>query len=218
MIRAVVFDIGGVLAYDVWENLLLDKGEGFLSVGNLSEEIVKKVGQELWREFACRGVIQEGEWRRLEIEYWEKLTKCLGVNQPIDFFIKMTEKFIKPIEGMISLIQEIQHKGLKLAICSNNNEFWFQRQAKKLNLYQFFTDKNIVLSCRVGYQKDSLGLEMFHKVTEVLGEDSSSCIFVDDRKENIERAMQCGMIGVLFPSHSSWGAQYLDTILQNMVI
>jgi HAD superfamily hydrolase (TIGR01509 family) len=211
--KLIIFDIGGVLAEDVWENLLLDKTEGLLSICNLPEDNIKEVGRELWKEFSCRITKQEDNWHKQEEEYWELLTRRLNVNKPIKLFIDMTDKFIRPIEGMMSLVQELHNEGLKLGICSNNNEFWFQRQAKKLELGKFFKNENIVLSCRIGYEKSSSGFEMFGKVIEVTGLEKSNCVFIDDRKENIRMALDFGMIGILFPSKISWGAQYLKTLI-----
>src|SRR5262245_61183104 len=57
-IKAVIFDIGGVLAHDVWEHLLLDKTDGVASKYGLLEDDVKRVGKELWKRYECTSVAQ----------------------------------------------------------------------------------------------------------------------------------------------------------------
>jgi len=47
MIKAVIFDIGGVLSYDVWENVLLDPCTGIAVEYNLDRERVFKLAHDL---------------------------------------------------------------------------------------------------------------------------------------------------------------------------
>ena len=126
MIKAVVFDVGGVLAYDVWEHLFVDKKHGIPSICNLIEDDLKIAGSELWEEFAYLPEKQPDDWKRLEEDYWNKFITRFGLSQLPSTFIEMTPKFIKAVEGMIPLLEILQSKGVDLAICSNNNEFWFR--------------------------------------------------------------------------------------------
>ena len=60
MIKAVIFDIGGVLAHDVWEHLVLDKPEGIASRYGLVETQVEEVRKELWDKF----MYDKGFWEK----------------------------------------------------------------------------------------------------------------------------------------------------------
>jgi len=216
MTQALIFDIGGVLAHDVWENLLLDEGEGVASNLNLAAEEVKQVAETLWAEFAYRPIDEEHDWKELEREYWNKFILHFHLSQPVDYFMNLTETFICPVSGMIELLERLKSRGVRLAICSNNTEFWLKRQMDKLGLNNFFEPRHLVLSSRIGASKSSANFEMFKAVVEALQVDKGDCVFVDDREETILRAVQFGIAGIIFPSHSERGALYLEALLRRM--
>jgi len=205
--KAVIFDVGGVLAHDIWEHLLLDEPNGVASEYSLDKDQVKKVGKLLWEAFAYRQETQHNDWRALEREYWslfiEFFSKQLPQNASIDTFIQKTDDFVKLVQGAqgesaIPILERLQLNGVDLAICSNNNEFWSRRQMDKLDLHRFFSPSRVVLSCRAGVSKSSRHFEMFHAAADAVRLPKSHCIFVDDRDGNVERSRQCGMFGILF--------------------
>jgi HAD superfamily hydrolase (TIGR01509 family) len=218
MAQALIFDVGGVLAHDVWENLLLDKKKGVASKLKLDAEEVQKVAENLWNEFAYRPLNVGNDWAGLEREYWSSFIRHFHLSEPADYFINLTEHFIRPISGMHELLQRLQARGIKLAICSNNTEFWFNRQTLKLNLGKFFQTRHVILSSRVGVSKSSPNFEMFKAVISALEVDKSECILVDDREETIVHAVEFGITGIIFPSHSEQGAPYLEALLRKMKI
>jgi HAD superfamily hydrolase (TIGR01509 family) len=216
MIKSVIFDIGGVLAHDVWEHLLLDEEKGIASIFNLDTEQVQKAGQDLWEEFAYRLAVGENGWKTLEESYWSLFIERFNLSESIDYFIQLTNDFIQPVDGMNQLLERLQSERIDLAICSNNNAFWSKRQIDKLGLYRFVDPKKVILSNQIGVSKTSHGFEMFQAVISALGIEKASCIFVDDREENIQRALQFGLAGIIFPSHSKYGAWYLEVLLEKM--
>lgn len=218
MIKALIFDIGGVLAYDVWEHLLLDEENGIASICNLDMEQVQRAGQDLWEMFIYRTAIDENGWKGLEREYWNLFIERFHVSMSATDFIQLTDEFIRPVEGMIQLLECVLLEGVVLAICSNNTEFWARRQMDKLNLHRFFSPSRVILSSRIGVSKSSPRFEMFKAAVGALGVEKDSCVFVDDREENIQRALQFGLAGILFPSHSKYGGQYLESLLEKMGI
>jgi FMN phosphatase YigB (HAD superfamily) len=216
MIEAVIFDLGGVLAYDVWEHLLLDETEGVASLWKLDRQQVERLGRALWEEFSIRPTAENYGWRELEREYWTEFAERLGLSIPIDEFISLTDKFIRPVQGMVQLLEELQRENLELAVCSDNTEFWFERQMTKLGLYRFFRPQNIVLSSRVGVTKSSADSKMFQAVVGALGSHKHNCIFVDDRTVPVFHSIEFGLGTILFPSHAQYGARYLRLLLERM--
>ena len=88
--HAVIFDIGGVLAKDVWERLL---PAGIEIPYGFDPELVRKVGKLQWDAFATTPESPSSDWRQLEERYWKSL---------IEFFWEKTppsgvsaEKFIE---------------------------------------------------------------------------------------------------------------------------
>jgi HAD superfamily hydrolase (TIGR01509 family) len=218
LIKALIFDVGGVLAYDVWENLLLDKDYGVASVFHLNAEEVYKTGQELWNLFAHRQVDTENSSSSLEREYWDLLIQRFDLLESPDYFIRWTDRFIKPVEGMVPLLEHLQASGVKLAICSDNTEFWFRRQMDSFGLCRFFSPNHTILSSRVGVSKSSPHFEMFEAVVAALDLDKEDCILIDDRNETILRGLEFGLAGIIFPSHSRQGGRYLAALLERMGI
>jgi len=107
--QGVIFDIGGVLAHDVWEHLLYDpKEEGkpmSISVKyGISVQEIKDFGKELWGDYDRN----DGDPDTLENEYWirirDRFTKLAHVSP--DELCDMTEDFIRPVnkDGMRDLL------------------------------------------------------------------------------------------------------------------
>jgi FMN phosphatase YigB (HAD superfamily) len=215
MIEAVIFDIGGVLAYDVWEHLLLDETGSIASLWKLDRHQVERVSRALWAEFSIRPATENYGWRELEKEYWREFVDRLRLEAPIEELINLSDSFIRPVDGMVDLLGELKET-FELGICSDNTEFWFERQMSKLALHRFFNPRNILLSCRTGVSKSSPGFEMFRAVTDALAVDKNNCIFVDDRAGSILQATKFGLGGILFPSHAQYGARYLSFLLDHM--
>ncbi|MGZ4854529.1 MAG: HAD family hydrolase [Candidatus Angelobacter sp.] len=230
MIRAVIFDVGGVLAYDVWEHLLLDEPDpanpdkpvGIASFYGLRRRDVERVGRKLWKIYSRPSNILGGENLDLEDHYWcdfiEELKDQLPRSIRTSDLKGRTDSFIQPVNkaGMESLLKELQSKKLRLVICSDNTEFWFRRQVAKLELHRFFSRQDCFVSYEVGYSKDSPRFEKFHAISQALEMDSASCVFIDDRQKNVEWALKYGFTPMLFPSHSSWGIDYLRALFSQM--
>lgn len=202
--KAVIFDIGGVLAHDVWEPLLYEAPNSIALEFSLDKEVVKKVGRLLWEAFAYRPEMLHNDSQALERQYWclfiEFFREKLGTHIDVDIFIGKSLEFIKPVEqaDMTALLERLRSKKVQLAICSNNNEFWFRHQWDEVGLERFFGPENVILSCRVGVSKSSHNFEMFDAAANVMKVAKSDCVFVDDRCKNVKRAQECGMVGLLF--------------------
>lgn len=203
MIKAIIFDMGGVLAHDVWEHLLLDEPDGIAAVYSLDRGLVEKVGYLLWEAFAYMPEISHNTWPVLEERYWNMFLDFFDYLRPAvssGDLIGRTDHFIRPVENgaMIPLLERLQAEGKALALCSNNNEFWFHYQMDRLNLHRFFSPDKTILSCRIGVSKSSPRFEMFHAAVKALGVTADQCAFVDNRENNVKRARQCGMVGIHF--------------------
>ena len=213
-IKAIIFDIGGVLAQDIWEHLFFEPN-GIVALHKLNKQIVNEIGAKLWNEFAYRN---DDEWQKLELKYWQRFVEESRLQLPVDYFVQLTDKFVMPITGMAKLVGDLKTRKLDLAICSNNTEFWFERQRKKLALDNYFETGKTILSSRIGTSKNSADFKMFKAVISALGAEKQECVFIDDSEENISRALEYGIKGILFPSHSEFGADYLYKLFEKMRI
>ncbi len=224
MIKGVIFDVGGVLAYDVWEHLLCDPPGNPMSISakyGIPVADMERIGADLWRHFDRR----KGDPDSLEQDYWQEVLQRVPQlsSVPLADCLSVTDEFIRPVDGMetVALLEWLLHKGIYLGICSNNNEFWALRQIRKLDLYRYFFPSAVILSCHHGITKSDPGL--FHIAADALRLHPRECAFVDDRMGNVSRAVDCGMTGVFFPTEQSpakpqRGARYLRRLLDGVLV
>ncbi|MAF52424.1 MAG: hypothetical protein FI707_12700 [SAR202 cluster bacterium] len=199
MAHALVLDIGGVLACDVWEPLFDGIRARFPT---LTKVDLNQVGRTLWDKYAYGSEPDNDGATSQEREYWAKFIDCVRPGLPegvsAEYFMKMTDEYIRPVHGTMQIIERLQRRSVKLAICSNNTEFCFKRQSDRLNLNAFFDPRNVVLPCRIGKSKSSPRFEMFQAATASLGMSSEECTLVDDRQKNVTLAWKFGMKGIRF--------------------
>ena len=223
MIKAIIFDIGGVLAHDVWEHLFFDE-DGICNKFNLPQEKLETVGRKLYEEYAYRQILEASDWRSLEKEYWKKFINEFRAELPQsiteDDLIQLSEGFIREVNSdeMVSLLEELRLNNLILAICSNNTPFWFHRQEDKVGLKEFFNSNNVILSYNVGAPKSHPNCAMFNAVSERIGVDKEETIFIDDRQGNISQAERCGIKGILFETYSPNNIKALKNTLRELGI
>lgn len=193
--KAVILDVGGVLARDIWEYLYDDLAASH----GLDRDALHEAGRLLWETFAYVPQTPANTWRDMEQRYWELFLLIFrGTGLSVDELIELTDRYVMPIEGMRPILERLHARGTRLVICSNNNEIWWPRQADKLELARFFPDSMLVLSSRVGAPKDSPRLEMFRAAVAAAGVAPAECFFVDDRQPNIERARSYGIDARVF--------------------
>ena len=210
MIKGVIFDVGGVLARDVWEPMFT----ALARRTRLSGARLQRVGEQLWREYDRRA----GDVATLEREYWRKFrrrVRGLPASLTVERLMAMSDRFIRPVDApaMRPLLARLKRKGVRLAICSNNNEFWFPRQYYWLGLDEFFARENVVLSCHEGTVKAARDFRMFLAAARRLALQPRQCLVIDDRAPYLERAGEHGMRALLFPTG---GVRVLDRQLRGL--
>lgn len=221
MIKAVIFDIGGVFIHDPWEWMLLDAKDNIADTFHLSREDVLRIGSVLWKKYDCI-TRSDVPIREQEKEWWSNFLAALSGypdNLTVEYLINETDKYLEPIEPqqIRELLDFLKNRGLVLGICSNNTDFWFAREWTKLGLKNYFPKQNIILSQQVGFNKSSPGSEMFKVLKENIGCEFQEMIFIDDRKHNLEFAAQCGIQGIYVPGQTTKDIRYLSDTLAKMI-
>jgi HAD superfamily hydrolase (TIGR01509 family) len=196
---AVILDVGGVLAADIWEPLFDD----LAARHRRSRAKLQAVGRLLWETFAYVPETPANTWRDMERRYWQLFLMISRIPTTVDKLIARSDRYVVPVEGMRPILEALRARGTRLVVCSNNNEIWWPRQAKKLRLAKYFARKRLILSSRIGAPKNSPRLEMFKAAVAAAGVPAAACFFVDDRMENIRRARAFGIDAMLFrgPEH-----------------
>jgi len=183
-----------VLAADIWEPMFDDLAARY----RLGRNRIHQIGRLLWETFAYVPETPANTWRDMERRYWQLFLLISKIPTTVEKLIAGTERYVVPVEGMRPILDALKARGTRLVICSNNNEIWWPRQARKLQLAKYFADKRLILSSRIGAPKNSPRLEMFRAAVAAAGVPAAACFFVDDRLENVRRARRYGIDAVLF--------------------
>jgi len=182
LIKAVIFDLGGVLienpaskmkmfisnALDISERALVDRSSPYIA------------------DFQ-KGLISENElWKRVTKNTWNQ--QEFGVS----IWKRAIEEAYSPKKEMFSLITMLKKCDLKIGILSNT----------EIPVVEFFQDKDfsmfdeIIYSCLEGLRKPEK--EIYLLSINRIGFNADEIIFVDDREENVIAARQIGITGIQF--------------------
>jgi len=202
-IRGVIFDHNGVFVPDVWEHCFFDEGNSLMKHFSLPKDKLKATGELLVREFYQTPTDEKTSWQDIERRYWNRFLEEFSGQIPssvaVDELIEFSKFFIKGIhpKSMRTLLQELKDERIKLAICSNNTEFWFARQMEAVDLSPYIPPENFILSSRVGVRKSDKSGKLFHESLRVLGEPASQVVYVDDRASNFKNAEYVGITNTI---------------------
>lgn len=212
----IIFDLNGVLAYRIWENLLLDKKDGLIATYKIPYEKASLVGENLNNKYACmipdHGLPFEHYEQRFWFEFLDNFSDEM-VDSTVEKLIEQSLRYIKIIRGMGDLLKHLYKNGFDLYLCSNTNVFWFERQYMSLGINKYISRPNCILSCSTGFTKSDRQGRMFEILHSILRVKPEKCLFVDDTMKNVERAQNWGFNAVYFPQESKYGARYLKQIL-----
>ncbi len=199
-IRAVVFDIGGVLEYTPRIGVL----ERWVELFGIPAEKFGELTSELWDGGAIGKITLEEIEKQLEIRL--KVSK-----ERIDEFMAdvWKEYLGTPNTELMTYIGTLQ-PDYKIGIISNS---FVGAREKEEELYQFSQFANpIIYSHEVGISKPE---RRIYEITwEQLGVQPSEMIFVDDAPPNIAAANSFGIHGVLFKENAQ-AIPEIDAILKN---
>lgn len=188
--KAVIFDFGGVIAtYD--RTLEIDFVKDSLNIPRKEAIAMLKKVQEMELE-------EEKDFYEFLVQFVQKQ----GLNQyESRFWIRQWNQIqsiaLKEIPGMLDLVKALKKRGLVTALFSNATSY----QAKvvaKAGYYDHF--EPLFLSHELKAEKPAL--KAYKLVLKELSFSAEKCLFIDDKPENVEAAIQSGMDGILFESPS----------------
>ncbi|MCR4640998.1 MAG: HAD family phosphatase [Lachnospiraceae bacterium] len=189
MIRNIVFDIGMVLADFRWkEYMLRDLGFAPEVMETFAERLVL---DPIWDEFDL-GVRPTEE---IIAEMKEQLPE----------YPKERELFFSRIEDIAASypyseawIRELKERGFAVYLLSNYPRDVFRIHEKKHFAFAALVDGKVVS----GFERVSKpDLAIYRILLERYGLRAEECVFLDDRKVNIDTALSLGMQGIVFTSY-----------------
>lgn len=202
MFRIIICDIGGILSQDPWETIYATDPV-FQKIFYHYQLTAEKIGQKL---FEIVGYTFKNGKFWTEEEYWtlfqemvKKEFRYLPKEFSMEYLITVSKNInykTKNFHSIMRLLTELLINGTKPVIFSNNTEFWFRRQFDVLELGNIFSEKESILSQRIGMNK----IEIF-KNPDLLKKyllDPFDCrvdqiLYFDDRSKNIAAANSIGI-------------------------
>ncbi|MBI5044330.1 MAG: HAD family phosphatase [Candidatus Levybacteria bacterium] len=183
MIKAGIFDIGGVLLN--WNNKYL-----FEDIDE-TLQISQSQRHNAWKE--NMDLLEVGKIS--EKEFWDGFARDAKVRQdiPQNLLSRAFEQKSFINNDVLDIAREMRKNGFKTGILSNTNTP-HARFLKSLQLFEYFDV--VVLSQETGHRKPEP--EIYHYTLKKLNIIPSEAFFVDDLPENVEAANEIGIHGLLF--------------------
>jgi putative hydrolase of the HAD superfamily len=183
MIKAILFDFGGVLAEEGFREglkaIAKEKGlapEGFYKI---SADLVYRTG---YITGGCD-----------EHSYWNAVRKKTGVKGDDHELREEILKRFKLRPEMTSLVEKIKSSGLLVAILSDQTN-WLDELDKRIPFHHRF---NYVFNS-YHLKKTKRDPSIFKEVCSLLGVRPEEVLFVDDNMENVKRAASQGLRAIHF--------------------
>lgn len=181
MIKAVIFDWGGVIAPN--------DGGGWVHALAKLLNLSFEDALSLWR-IAYVGLNMAAI---NENAFWERIEESSGISLPSDKGKIWQEGLAStPWPEMVHYVKSLQGKDIKAAILSNTIEP-MERIPGFMQMYDGFDP--VVLSHHFGIAKPNV--EIYQEMLRLLNCNANECVFIDDMQINLNTAQQLGMQTVL---------------------
>ena len=192
-VKAVISDFGGVLT-----SPLMGSFEAFRERSGVSLEVL---GQSIAALAIAQGSnpLFELETGRLsEGEFLgalaQELTQRMGRTIELDGFGETYFAELDVNEPFLAYLRELQTRGYRLAICTNNVREWEPLWRAMVPVDELF--EVVIDSSAVGSRKPER--QIYEETLAALGVQAPSTVFVDDLEINCAAARQLGMRAVWF--------------------
>lgn len=180
MIKAVVFDFGGVLK--------TDRFEGFMKVFSERIGVDPEKGWEFYKDYRLKlgAGMEPKEFcdmikERFQVDFeWEKPWK------------ECYEEAFSINEKVFDIVKELRGR-YKVALITNVAKIHVDMIREK-GFYDYFDVA--VISCDIGIAKPDP--KIYEILLEKIGLPAEECVFIDDRESDIKQAKEMGFKSVLF--------------------
>ncbi len=196
MIKAIVFDVGGVLLDNAWPAML----EHYTTHLNVEQGRFVEVYEDIVNEWQSGSIREE--------VFWERMCRRLERNMPKSesLWLDGFKKAYKEKDDVFKLIKSLKEKGYKIGLLSNTEvpimHFLIEKQYQHFDVF--------IYSCGIGLIKPDR--EIYEETAKQLTVLPEETIFIDDKEENVEGAKKIGMIGVQFKD-----AKQLENMLHTLL-
>lgn len=189
MIKAVLFDFGGVIAEEGFrQGMEAIARKNNLDASTFFFQVVDLINSTGYLTGKCE-----------EHDFWESIRIATGVKgSDINLRVEILSRFIIRL-NMLKIVELIKNKGLTTGILSDQTN-WLDEINKNYPFYQYFD--YIFNSFKLGKSKSDLSL--FTEICEYLNLKPEEIIFIDDNSYHILRANNTGYNTIYFTEYNDF--------------
>ena len=180
MLKAIIFDFAGVVASEAYWDWLASN----LSLDDKRRQYFNELSYKV-----DKGVISEAEFLGVLSKESGKAPEVIKVE---------ILNLIKLQPQIIDLAKNLKKK-YKVGMLTNYCKEWMYFLIEKHSLRSIFSV--IVISSELGIIKPERGI--YEETAKKLGVDMAACVFIDDRRANVDAASKYGMKAILYTSFDS---------------
>ena len=185
MIRAIVFDWGGVLVVNTVSQMILSAAD---HLGVAYEKLTGEMRQHLVSDFS-KGIISEDE-------FWGHICDAMSVGRPRvpSLWKQVMMTYYVEQQDVFDLVTRLKTTGYKIGLLSNT-EMPVVELFDELGYNQFDAT---IFSCKEGVCKPDR--KMYQIACQRLDVQPRETVFIDDKEENVRGARNAGLHAILFVS------------------
>ena len=187
MIKNVIFDIGNVLVSFDWDVLAKEIGFTDEDLNVLMEKVIG----DRWDEFD-RGVMPEEE----ALKYVQEAIP--GLEEKFATLWRRIDEAIAVYPYVEGWMKELKEEGLHIYLLSNFPRNLFRHEEATKLTFLPYVDGKIISSYVRMIKPDK---EIYECLLDTFSLKAEECVFLDDRKRNVEAAKELGINGIVFESY-----------------
>jgi epoxide hydrolase-like predicted phosphatase len=182
MIKAIIFDCGGVWSTTILRNMARDLAEKH----NADFKFLDKEIHRMW-----------GKYKLAEIsgdDFWKYFSGAADTGESFEEMKSISLSYIKIIPETIEIIKKLKGK-YKLGLISNNAEEWVERIKELVDVGSLFDVALFSNEVKVAKPDKEIFELCIKRLGALLPEE---CIFIDDQEKHVEAAKNLGFNTIKF--------------------
>lgn len=187
--KVVIFDIGGVLCSDTYNELIDSHYKG-----TEEHKDIKKAAVKAWEQYKIGKLTED--------EFWLQIINNSSMKLTVEYLKETTRKNLVGHTQTFEVVKELVEAKIELGILSNHADEWIEYIFKTYSdIPKYFPKDLTFISSEIGLVKPDLKCyEYVHeKIQKKFPEiQKGDVIFIDDKEANIKAAQSIGWQGIVY--------------------